>query len=216
MSLPLANDMIVSRAMMIAQCFVRPSFKNVFGVSMVGRLRRGIVGSAPEVGVAVVMRYASMMSFCCEFFISHVFVCAVPFSRRVVMLRMSSCLNGACVLGLEFFPRIQVLETSGSLEKVSLQLVQFFSAVALFFRIEPGSPIFSCWPTIAPIVTSGIEISCGASRKPVIIGANACGTVVPAPDTRPSCAGLGPVIAGGSTARCTATEDSINVVVNHI
>jgi hypothetical protein len=137
--------MIVSRAMMIAHCFVRPSFNNVVGFSMVGRLRRGIVGSAPEVDAAVVKRYVGMMSFCCGFSISHVFVrgCAAPFSRHGMMLRMNSCLNGAGVLGLEFFPRIPVLETSGSLENVLLQLVNFLSAVALLFRIEPASPIFS-------------------------------------------------------------------------
>ena len=54
-----------------------------------------------------------------------------------------------------------------------------------------------------------------AERKPVIIGADACGTAVPAFDSRPRCAGLLPVFAGDSTARCTATEDIINVV-NHM
>ena len=88
--------------MMIAHCFVRPSFNNVVGFSMVGRLRRGIVGSAPEVGAAVVKRYVGTMSFCCWFSISHVVVCAAPFSRRHMMLRMNSCLNGAGVLDLEF------------------------------------------------------------------------------------------------------------------
>ena len=116
--------MIVSKTIMIAQCLVRPSFRSVVGFSMIGLLRRGILGSARRVGAAVLERYVGIGAFCCGFSIAHVCVCAALFSRRGVVLRMSSCLNGAGVLDLEFFPRVLLLETSVSLETVSQVLVQ--------------------------------------------------------------------------------------------
>ena len=104
--------------MIIAKYFVRPSFKNVCGVSMFDRLRPhgGIIGSAPDVGAAVLVRFVDMMSFCCGFSVAHVFVCAAPFSRRVMMLRMNSCLKALPwivgevhpgVRGIVVQPRIQ-------------------------------------------------------------------------------------------------------------
>ena len=126
--------MIVSKTIMIAQCLVRPSFRSVVGFSIMGLLRRGIVGSARKVGAALLERYVGVSVFCCGFIISHGCVCAAPFSGRRAVSCMSSCLNGAGVSDVEFFPRVLLLETSVSLETISQVLVQLkLCAVPVFF-----------------------------------------------------------------------------------